>query len=113
MERNKGISSLSVGKLLRQWLSPMPQLLVGSKKPYCGQHQGLRQHHQKAAASCAASQGFSIGTIIEAGDWTHTFMMYGHYISSLPREVLVRILEWPLANIQGVNVVAVTRANMH
>ena len=42
---------------------------------------------RKAAANYAASQGASIRTIMEAGDWAHTSMMYGHYIRFLPREV--------------------------
>ena len=41
---------------------------------------------------------------MEAGDWGHISMMYGHYIRCLPREVLVRILGQTSASIHGVNV---------
>ena len=54
---------------------------------------------RKAAVSYAASLGASIRTIMEAGDWDHTSMVYVHYIRYLPREVLVRILEQTSASI--------------
>ena len=47
----------------------------------------------KASASNATRQGASIKIIEAAGDLAHTSKMYGHYITCLPREVLVRILE--------------------
>ena len=48
---------------------------------------------RKVATSYTASQGASIKTIMEAGDWPHTFTMYGYYIRCLPRVVLARITE--------------------
>ena len=56
---------------------------------------------RKTATSYATSQGASIRTIMEAGDWDHISTIYGHYIRCLPKEVLVRILEQTLASIQG------------
>ena len=35
---------------------------------------------RKAAATYVVSQGASIRTIMEAGNWAHISMMYGHYI---------------------------------
>ena len=68
---------------------------------------------RKAPAIYKASQGASIRTIMEAGDCTHTSMMYGHYIRCLSREVLVRILEQTSVSIQGVNVAKIARDNPH
>ena len=48
---------------------------------------------RNAVVSYAASQGASINTIIEAGDWAHISTMYGHYIKCLHGEVLFRIIE--------------------
>ena len=49
---------------------------------------------RKAATTYVASQGTLIRAIMEAGDWAHSSMMYWHYIRCLPKEVLVRILEY-------------------
>ena len=68
---------------------------------------------RKAAATYVASQGASIMTIMEAGDLTHTSTLYGHYISCLPREVLVRIPEQTSASIQGVNVAKIATDTPH
>ena len=68
---------------------------------------------RKAAATYATSQGVSIMTIMEAGDWAHSSTMYGHYIRCLPRGVLVRILEQTSASILGVNVAMIATDNPH
>ena len=68
---------------------------------------------RKAAATYAAIQGASIRTIMKAGDWVHTSMMYGHYLGCLSREVLVRIMEQTSGNIQGINVTKIAIYNPH
>ena len=66
---------------------------------------------RKADATNAASQGASIRTIMEAGDWAHISTMYGHYIRCLPRKVLVRILVQTSASIQDMNVAKIATDN--
>ena len=68
---------------------------------------------RKPAATYAASQGALNRVIMEAGDWAHTYMIYGYYIRCLPKEVLVRILEQTSASIQGVNVAKIATDNLH
>ena len=48
---------------------------------------------RKAATTYAASQGASVRSIMETGDWAHTSTMYGHHTRCLPKEVLVRVLK--------------------
>ena len=69
--------------------------------------------NRKAAATYAASQGASIRTIMEVGDWADTSMMYGYYIRCLHGEVLVRILEQTSASMQRVNVAKIITDNPH
>ena len=72
---------------------------------------GSGRSNKKADITYATSQGVSIRTIIEAGDWNHTSTMCGHYMTCLPREVLVRILEQTSASIQGVHITKIAADN--
>ena len=91
----------------------MAQLPVGSKNLGLANTRASRGSTRKAAATYVASQGASIRTIMEAGDWAHTSTMYGHYIRCPPREILVRILQQTSAGIQGVNVAKISTDNPH
>ena len=53
----------------------------------------------------------SIKMITEAGDWGHTFTMFGIYIRCLPREVLDRVLVQKSGSIQEINVAFVATNN--
>ena len=108
----KSRSSFPRGERLREfpdkWMGIIRPLHVGHsvEVPVAIQLEAplVKPTWRTPAATYTDSQGASIRTIIEAGDWAHTSMMYGHYIRCLPREVLVRILEKTSASIQGVNV---------
>ena len=58
---------------------------------------------RKITASYAVSQGASIKTIMEQGDWAHTSTMYGHSTRCLPTEVLARIIKQISGSIQEVS----------
>ena len=66
---------------------------------------------RKAAISYAARKHISIKTIMESGDWAHTFTMYGNYIRCPPREVLLRIIKQTSGGIQVMNMVVVATDN--
>ena len=68
---------------------------------------------EKAGATYMASQGASIRTIMESGDWAHISMVYGHYIRYLYKEILVRILEQTSIRVQGVNIARIAKDNPH
>ena len=90
----------------------MAQLPFGLKKPLTlANIRSSGESTRKAAANYVASQGASIRIIMDAGDWAHTSMMYGHYIRCPPREVLVGILEQTSAIIQGVNMTKIATDN--
>ena len=58
----------------------------------------------KATTLYVTYLGPSIKIIMKAGDWAHTSTMYGHYISFLPIDVLIRIPEQTSGGVQGVAV---------
>ena len=69
---------------------------LAQEDPNPGKHLSIRGSTRKAAIMYVASQGTSVKTIIEPCDWVHTFTIYSHYISCLPRDGLVTILrKWP------------------